>query len=92
MKKVPHKKGWNLGTNPAHVEPLPISLIKETCNSKSGEDFVKLKLRRYPTSSTSDLYKFKMYLFEHGEPDEFLLFIRNPNMNLVVTGTLEMDA
>ena len=92
MKNVSHNKGWILGINPSHVEPLTITLIKETYNGKPDKDFVKLKLRRYPTSSTSDLYKFKMYLFEHGEPDEFLLFIRNPNMNLVVTGTLEMDA
>ena len=27
-------KEWNSGTNPAYVEPLPIPLIKETCNGK----------------------------------------------------------
>ena len=73
------------------MEPSSIPLIKETCNGKSEEDFVKLKLRRYPTSSTSDLYAFKMSLLDHGEPEEFMLFIRNFNMTLVATGTLEMD-
>ena len=52
MKNVLYKKGWNSGTNPAHVEPLPIPLINETCNVKSDKDYVKLKLRRDPTSST----------------------------------------
>ena len=32
---VSHKKGWNLGTNPAHVEPPPTPLIKDACNSNS---------------------------------------------------------
>ena len=50
-----------------------------------------MKFRRYPTSSTSDLYEFKMSLFDHGEPEEFLLFIRNFNMNIEATGTLETE-
>ena len=62
------------------------------CNGKSDEDFVKLKLRRYSTSSTSDLYELKMSLFDHVDPEKFLLIIRNSNMNLVATGTLDMDA
>ena len=33
-------------------------------------------------SSTSDIYKFKMYLFYHGYPDGFLFFIHNFNMTL----------
>ena len=32
-----------------------------------------------------------MSLFEHGEPEEFLLFICNFNMTLAATGKLEMD-
>ena len=91
MKNVSHNKGWILGINPSHVEPLTITLIKETYNGKPEKDFVKLKLRRYPTSSTSDLYEFKMSLFEHGKMEEFLLFVRNFNMTLVATGTLETD-
>ena len=39
----------------------------------------------------SDLYEFNMYLFDHGNTEEFLLFIRNFNMNLAATGTLDMD-
>ena len=54
-----------------HVEPPPITIIKETHDGKSEKYFVKLKLRRDPASSTSDIYKFKMSLFGNGEPEEF---------------------
>ena len=42
-------------------------------------------------SSMSDLYAFKMYLFDHGNPGDFLLFICNFNMNLAATGTLDTN-
>ena len=88
MKNVLHNKDWNWGTNPAHVEPPPILIIKETYNGKSEKDYVKLKLRRDHTSSTMDLYEFNIYLFDQGEPEELLLFISNFNMTLSETGTL----
>ena len=40
----------------------------------------------------SDLYEFKMYLFEHGELEEFMLFIRNFNMTLTTIWTLDINA
>ena len=92
MKNVLHKKGWNPGTKPAHVELLLPLLMKETYNSNPDEYFVKLKLRRDPTSSMSDLYEFKMSLFDHGKPEEFLLFICNFNMTRTATGNMYMDA
>ena len=49
MNNVFHKKGWGTNNKPAHVEPLPIPLMKETSTSKSDGDYVKLKLRRDPT-------------------------------------------
>ena len=58
---------------------------------KSDNDYVKIKLRRYPTSIMSDLYGFRMSLFEHVETEEVLLFIRNFNMIIAITGTLETD-
>ena len=73
------------------MEPLPIPIIKETFNRKSNEYFVKLKLHRDTTSSMQDLYEFNMSLFDHGKPEEFLLFIHNFNMTLTATGTLDMD-
>ena len=41
-------------------------------NGKLDKDFVNLKLHRDPTSSTLDLYEFRMSLFENGDPEEFL--------------------
>ena len=66
-----------------HVEPPPISLAQETYHGKLDKYVVKLKLRRDPKLSTSELYEFIMFLFENGEPEEFLLFVRNFNMNLI---------
>ena len=43
-------------------------------------------------SSTSDLYEFKMYLFDNGDAEEFLLLLRNFNMTIASSGALEMDA
>ena len=77
------------GVNHPHVEPPPIPLIQETYDRKLDKYFIKLKLRRDHMSSTSDLYELKMSLFENGEPEEFLLFVRNSNMTLTESWTLE---
>ena len=61
-------------------------------DGKSDKYFVKLKLRIYPTSPTSDLYEFKISLFDNGKPEEFLFFVRNFNMTLLASGTLEAGA
>ena len=90
MRNFSHKKGWKLGTNPSHLESPSIPLIKGTCNGKSEKDCVKLNLCRYYTSSTSDLYEFKMFLFENGEPEDFLLFVHNFNITHASSGTLEV--
>ena len=87
-----HKKGCSTDTNSARLEPLPIPLIKETYTGKSDGDYVKLKLHRYPTSGTLEIYEFMMSLFDHGNPEEFLLFVRNFEMTLAATGMLEMKA
>ena len=87
-----HKKVWGTDTNPAHVEPPPTPLNKETPTGKSDRYYVKLKLGIDPTSSTSDLYEFRMYLFDHGKLEEFILFVRNFQMNLSAIGTLETEA
>ena len=46
---------------------------------------------RDPTSSTTCLYNFKMYLFDNGDPEELLLFVCNFNMTIVASGALEAD-
>ena len=92
MKNVSSKKGWMTGMTHPYVDPPPIPLIQETHNGKSDKKSVKLKLHIYPTLSTSDLYEFKMYLFDNGELEEFLLFIRNFNMTLVALGMIKAGA
>ena len=49
---------------------------------------VKIQLRRYPTAEKSDLYEFKIVLFDNSAIGEFLLFARNFNVTLKASGTL----
>ena len=75
IKNVSHKNNWNTGTVQVHVDPPQITLIKSKKDDKSDKYFIKVKLRRYPTSEKSDLYEFKMALSDNSKPEEFLLFI-----------------
>ena len=77
MKNGYHKKGWGMNTNPSHVEPPLIPLVQKISTGKSDGDYVKLKLCKDPMSSTSELYEFRMSLFDHCQLEEFLLFMRN---------------
>ena len=66
MQNVSHRTKWNAGLLYLHVEPLPITLIKGKHDDKSENEFVKMKLRRDPTSENSNLYEFKTALFYNG--------------------------
>ena len=46
-------------------------------------------MRRDPTSSTLELYDFRISLFENGEREEFLLFLSNFNTNLTSSGRMD---
>ena len=61
------------------------------CNGKSDEDFVKIKLCRDPTSIMLYLFEFRMSLFDHGKPEQFLLYIKKFNTTIPEIGTLNMD-
>ena len=78
-----------MGLVQVHVEPPPITLIKSKHYDKSDKDFVHLKLCRDLLSAKSDLYEFKIALFENGEPEEFLLFVCNFNMTLTASQMLK---
>ena len=67
-------------------------MIKETSTGKSDGGYVELKLCRDPASSTFDLYEFIMSLFDHGDPEQFLLFIWNFQMTSAATGMIETEA
>ena len=86
------QKLWGVDNNPAHVEPNPIPLIKETSIGNSDGDYVKLNLHRDPMSSTSDLYEFRKSLFDHVALEKFLLIVQNFQISLAATGMLEMEA
>ena len=73
MNIFSHKKGWNSWMIQVHVKPPPIPLIIGKYDGKSEKYFVGLKLRRDPTSSTSDLYDFNMSLFDNGDPEDFFV-------------------
>ena len=45
-----------------------------------------------PTLENSYLYEFKMAMFDNGEPEQFLLFIRNFNLTLQVSGIIVSGA
>ena len=77
------------GMTQPHLDPAPIPLIKEKHNGKSCKYFVALKLRIYPTSSIPDLYEFKISLPDNGELEDYFLFVRNFNMTLAASETLE---
>ena len=88
INNVSHKKGWNSVVMQPNVEPPPTPIIKRKHDDKSDKYFVELNYCRDPTSSSSDLYKFNMALFENGNPEELLLFVRNFYMNLAASVTL----
>ena len=92
INNVSHKKTWNAGVTQVQVEPPLTPLIKIKHDGKSDKDFIKPKLRRYPTSKNSDLYEFKMAVFENGKREEFLMLFCNFNMTLASSGKLVMDA
>ena len=69
MNKVSHKNKWNSVTVQVHVEPPLIQLIKSKNDEKLNEYSVKIKLRRYTRSENSELYEFKMTLFDNSEPE-----------------------
>ena len=75
-----------------HVEPPLIPLIKGAYNDKSDKHIIKTKLRRDPTSSMPYFYEYIMSLFDNGNPEEFFLYVHNFKMNLVASGTLNVDA
>ena len=60
-----------------HVEPPQITLINSNNDDKLDKDCVKIKLHGYPTPEKLDIYELKMDFFDIGEPQDFLLFVRN---------------
>ena len=64
MNNVFHKKKWDTGVVQVHVEHPPIPVIKSNHSDKSDKYSVKQRLWRDRTSDNSNLYEFKIALFE----------------------------
>ena len=75
--------------NQSHVELPLIPLIIVINDGESDKKIVNLKFCGYPKSSTSDLYEFRVSVFDNGNPEGFLLFMSNFNMNLAVTRIMD---
>ena len=58
-----------------HMDPPPTPLIKSRHDDKSDKYFVKLKLRSDPTSAKSDLYEFKMDLYDNVKLGDFFVLL-----------------
>ena len=92
MKNVSHKKIWNFGMKQAYVQPPTTPPIKSKQDNKSDKYFVKLNLSRDMASDTLELYNFKIALFDNGNMEEFLLFVKKFNMTIALSGTLVTGA
>ena len=57
------------------MDPPPIPLIKSNNYDKLGKYFVKIKVHWDPMSEHSDLYEFKMELFDNGDPEDLLFYV-----------------
>ena len=69
MVNVSHNKSWLLGGIQVHynLTPTPINNCDQERN-KAEAGFIKVGLRRNPASDTSYIYKYKIDLFENGNP------------------------
>ena len=68
MNKFYQKNIWWTGEVKFHVDPPPIPLIKSSIFSKTERDYEKIKWRKNHTPEKSDVYEFKIALFENVGP------------------------
>ena len=73
-----------------YVDPPPIPLIKGKHDDKLDKDLVELKFCRDKISENADIYECKKALFENKNPEEFFLFVRNFNMTIDASGSMDM--
>ena len=71
----------------AHIELLPIPLIKATSGKLEECNIIKIKMRRDPASATSETYELKFQTYENGKPEEFLEMMKDFKTNTDRTGT-----
>ena len=69
----------------AIIEPPPISMIKKDVDIKD-ENIIKIKLRRNPSSTTSEKYEFKVGTFNSSPQEEILQLLTKFDKAVVGTG------
>ena len=72
--------------------PLSYSNNKIKLDKKLEKYYVTIIFLRNPTSEMYGMYRFRMELFDNGQPEEFLLFKQNYKMALDAWGTLTAGA
>ena len=72
--------------------PLSYSNNKIKLEKKLEKFYVTIILLRNPSSEMYGMYKFRVALFDNGQPEEFLLFKQSYKMALDAWGTLTTSA
>ena len=83
------------GTNPdqlrvdvqACIEPLLIHLNRVVIENKKDCDIIKINMRQYPTSATSETYELKIAVFKNGKPEDLFTTMKNFKTEICRTGT-----
>ena len=90
MEKILNNKGWIYGAVQINVETPTIPTIRGNIDKKLQKCYVKTKFCINTTSGTSEMYEFKIDLFDNGDTEEFLLFQRNYQITIESTGSITM--
>ena len=72
----------------ARIEPPPIPLIKAKNRNTEETDIIKIKMRQYPASTTSETYKLKVQTFEKLKLEEFLQMMKDFKTGIDGTATI----
>ena len=69
----------------AWIEPPPIPTIKNEIDDVSECDIIKIKIHQNLSDANSETYKLNIAMFEHEQPEEFLMLMKC--FNSAVDGT-----
>ena len=68
---------WISSNFQARIEPPPIPFENSKEEIEHKSHIVKVSMRHNPTSLGSEIYKFKMTIFENDQTEELLQFLKN---------------
>ena len=73
MKNILHNNDCLSGSVQIHMDPPPTHLIKRNIDLNSDHHYIYIKLRINPTLKATDMYDFKIALFDNGKLECFFL-------------------